>query len=54
VIIVFKAPEELHYEALTAEQWAEVALTDVRRVVRVMHAMDLTDAMKRNLRKGRR
>ncbi len=54
VIIVFKAPEELDYETLTAQQWAEVASTGVRRVVRVIHAMDLTDAMKRNLRKRRR
>ncbi len=54
VIIVFKAPQELDYKALTAQQWEEVAATDVRRVVRVIHAMDLTEAMKRNLRKRRK
>ncbi|MGB7161456.1 MAG: hypothetical protein WBD40_25580 [Tepidisphaeraceae bacterium] len=53
-IIVFKAPEELDHDALTAEQWAEIESTGVRRVVRVIHAMDLTEGMKRSLRKRRR
>ncbi len=54
IIVVFKLAGELDYQALTPQQWAEVASTAVRRVVRVIHAMDLTETMKRNLCKRRR
>ena len=52
VIFVLKAPDEVEFESLTIEQWAD--LDDADRVIYVVHAMDLTPAMKRLYRKRRR
>jgi hypothetical protein len=54
VIIAFKNPEDVEFGSLTADQWAEVEAGEEIRIVRVIHAMDLTDGMKRALRRGRR
>jgi hypothetical protein len=42
-IFVFKSPEEVSYEALSAEQWISVEADHVMRIVYIIHAMDLTD-----------
>jgi uncharacterized DUF497 family protein len=52
VIFVLKAPDEVEFESLTIEQWAD--LDDADRVIYVVHAMDLTPAMKRRYRRRRR
>ena len=52
VIFVLKRPEELPFEALSIDQWADVDEED--RIIYVIHAMDLTDGMKRKYRKRRR
>jgi hypothetical protein len=48
------APDEVSYESLAVEDWMSVEAGDVRAVIRVIHAMDLTARMKRLLRKRRR
>src|SRR3954453_20083534 len=52
VIFVLKAPDEIEFESLTIDQWADLNPED--RIVYVIHAMDLTAAMKRKYRKRRR
>ena len=50
-VFIFKTPEELTYEALSAQQWIELDVENIRQIVRVIHAMNLTNDMKRKLRK---
>lgn len=52
VIFVLKGPDEIEFESLTIDEWAD--LTDEDRVVYVVHAMELTPAMKRLYRRRRR
>jgi hypothetical protein len=47
-----KAPEDIEFDSLTATEWADLDEGD--RVIYVIHAMDLTPAMKRLYRKRRR
>src|SRR5690348_8397204 len=54
VIYVLKTPDEVEYESLAVEDWMGVEAGEVSEIVRVIHAMDLTARMKRNLRKRRR
>jgi len=49
VIFVFKRPDEIEFDSLYAEQWAELDAED--ELVYVIHAMDLTPAMKRLYRR---
>jgi hypothetical protein len=52
VVFVFKTADEVDFDALTIDEWADLGEDD--RIVYVVHAMDLTSAMKRNYRKRRR
>lgn len=52
VIFVFKRPDELEFEALSVDEWAEI--TDDQAIVYVIHAMELTLRMKRLYRRRRR
>jgi hypothetical protein len=52
VIFVLKPPDEIPFESLTIDQWAELGEDD--RIVYIIHAMDLTPAIKRQYRKRRR
>ena len=53
VIFVLKAPDEIAFESLTIDQWSDIAEGD--RIIYVVHAMELTPAMrKRYRRRGRR
>ncbi len=52
VIFVLKAPDEITFESLTIEEWADLDERD--RIAYVGHAMDLTPAMKRQYRRRRR
>jgi uncharacterized DUF497 family protein len=52
VIFTLKHPDELEFESLTAEQWAE--LDDDDEVIYVIHAMPLTESMKRKYRRRRK
>ena len=54
VIFVLKPPQDVLYESLTAEDWHEVESGRATEIIRVIHAMDLTPAMKKRLRKRRR
>jgi uncharacterized DUF497 family protein len=54
VIYVLKTPGEVSYETLTVEDWMDIEAGEVTEVIRVIHAMELTPRMKRNLRKRRR
>lgn len=54
VIFVFKEVAEVKYESLSPEQWQTIEAGRIHRIVRVIHAMDLTDDMKRSLRRRRR
>lgn len=49
VIFVFKTPEELEFDALTVEQWADLEEND--QAIYVIHAMELTANMKRQYRR---
>lgn len=49
VIFVLKRPDEIPFESLTIDQWSDLGEED--RVIYVIHAMDLTEAMKRLYRK---
>jgi len=49
VIFVLKVPEEIEFESLTIEEWADLGEDD--KIVYVVHAVDLTPAMKRLYRK---
>ena len=51
VIFTLKHPDELEFDSLTAEQWAD--LSDDDEVIYVIHAMPLTESMKRKYRRRR-
>lgn len=51
VIFVLKRPDEVSFESLTIDQWADLGESD--RIIYVIHAMELTDSMKRKYRKRR-
>lgn len=53
VIYVLKRPEEVEYESLSIQDWLAVELAGVTEIVRVIHAMELTAAMKKRLHKRR-
>ena len=46
---MFKPPDELEFDVLTEEQWADLQEDD--EAVYVIHAMELTFAMKRQYRR---
>ena len=52
VIFVLKRPDELPFESLTIDEWADLAEGD--EIIYVVHAMDLTPAMKKAYRRRRR
>lgn len=52
VIFVLKAPDQIEFDALDIDQWADLDERD--RIIYVVHAMELTRAMKRQYRKRRR
>lgn len=52
VIFVFKRPDEILFDSLTIDQWSDLGEED--RLIYVVHAMDLTAAMKRLYRKRRK
>ena len=52
VIFVLKTPDEVEFEMLTIDEWADLHEHD--RIIYVIHAMDMTAAMKRKYRKRRR
>jgi uncharacterized DUF497 family protein len=52
VIFVLKRPDEIEFEALTIDQWADLDEND--GIVYVVHSMELTPAMKRLYRKRRK
>ena len=52
VIFTLKRSDELPFESLTADQWAE--LDDHDEVIYVIHAMPMTESMKRKYRRRRR
>ena len=52
VIFAVKRPDEVEFESLSIEQWADLDEND--RIIYVVHAMDLTPKMKRLYRKRRR
>jgi hypothetical protein len=54
VIFVLKMPEDVSYKSLTVEDCLDVEAGEITEVVRVIHAMDLTAQMKRQLRRRRR
>lgn len=54
VIFVFKTPDEISYESLAIEDWMDIEAGNASDVIRVIHAMELTDAMKHRLRKRRK
>jgi hypothetical protein len=53
VIFVLKKPQEIDYEGLAVEDWMEVESGNVEEIVRVIHAMELTKAMKKRLKRRR-
>jgi uncharacterized DUF497 family protein len=52
VIFVLKSPEDIEFDALTINEWAD--LNEGDRIIYVVHAMNLTPIMKRRYRKRRR
>ena len=52
LLFVLKRPDEVEFESLTIDQWADLGEHD--RVVYVVHAMDLTPAMKKQFYRRRR
>lgn len=54
VIFVMKLPIETDYESLSVEDWMRVEAGEESRVIRVIHAMDLPEDKKRQLRRRRR
>ena len=54
MIYVLKGPNDVEYESLSIADWMSVEQGKVDEIVRVIHAMDLTPAMKRQLRRSRR
>jgi uncharacterized DUF497 family protein len=54
IIYVLKKPQEVAYESLSIEDWLDVESGEVTEIVRIIHAMDLTPAMKKQFNKRRR
>jgi hypothetical protein len=54
VIYVLKLPGEVAYESLSMEDWMAVEAGEVTEIVRIIHAMDLAERMKKRLRKRRK
>ena len=54
VIFVLKVPHEVPYESLSVEDWLEVEAGRATEIVRIIHAMNLTPAMKKRFRKQKR
>lgn len=54
VIYVLKRPEEVDYESLSIQDWMEIELGGVTEIVRIIHAMELTAAMKKRFHKRQR
>src|SRR5437762_406441 len=52
VVFALKDPEEVSYESVTPEDWQ--ALKSNEKIIRIVHAMDLTDGMKRRFFKRSR
>ena len=52
VIFVLRHADEVEFESLTIDEWAD--LNDDDEVIYVVHAMDLTPGMKKLYRKRRR
>ncbi len=54
VIYVLKKQDEVAFESINPPDWAELQDTPDVKIARVIHAMDLTIDMKRQLRRRRR
>jgi uncharacterized DUF497 family protein len=54
VIYVLKSQSAVDYDSIDPLGWAALAADSRARVARIIHAMDLTDDMKRQLRRRRR
>jgi len=54
VIYVLKRPDEVAFDSVAAHDWIDIEAGKVREVIRVIHAMDLTPRMKRQLWRRRR
>lgn len=54
VIYVLKLPVEVDYESVAVEDWMEIEANEFSEIVCVIHAMEMTDGMKRQLRRRRR
>ena len=54
VIYVLKKQSEVAYTSLSIADWMDVESGQAEEIVRVIHAMDLTDRMKTQLRRLRR
>jgi hypothetical protein len=54
VIYVLKKQDDVAFDAVDPLDWVELHATPSTKIVRVIHAMELTNAMKRQLRRRRR
>ncbi len=54
VVYVLKRPHEVAYDSISVADWMDIEAGKVEDVMRVIHAMELTPRMKRQLRKRRR
>jgi hypothetical protein len=54
VIYVLKNQDEVAFESVDPLDWAKLQDVPAAKIVRVIHAMDLTPDMKRQLRRRRR
>ena len=51
VVYVLKSPGEIAYESIPVEDWINIESDEAQKVIRIIHAMDLTPRMKRRLRR---
>ena len=54
VIYVLKQQDDLAFESISLSDWVHLQSVPDAKIVRVIHAMDLTRDMKRQLRRRRR
>jgi uncharacterized DUF497 family protein len=54
VIYVLKRQDDVAYESVSVLDWAKLELNPSAGIVRIIHAMDLTPEMKRQLRRRRK
>jgi uncharacterized DUF497 family protein len=54
VIYVLKKQDDVAFESLSPLEWGAIQKAPNAKIVRVIHAMNLTDDMKRQLRRRRR